>query len=234
MSSFALHGFTAGPEQWQKLLPDARCPSLVGHGPNPSLEAKYFDQELQRLALLAVELPRPRRLFGYSMGARVGLGLLIEHPDLFDDAVLVGGSPGLNDPAARSERLLWEQGWMRLLREQGVDAFVEEWERLPLFSSQVTIAAAERDAQSRSRRSHTAPGLVRALSVLGLGVMPSLWTGLARVKARVRLVAGQLDTKFAQLARAQAELMPRAEIVLIDGAGHNPLLEAPEAIVRFV
>ncbi len=233
MSAFALHGFTAGPEQWQKLLPDACCPSLVGHGLSPSVEAQTFSQEIQRLAALAERLPPPRRLFGYSMGARVGLGLLIARPDLFDDAVLVGGSPGLEDPAARAERVSWEQAWIRLLSEQGLEAFVEAWERLPLFSSQVSVSTVELDAQARTRRSHTAAGLIQALGVLGLGVMPSLWNALTCVKARVYLVAGQLDTKFSELSRAQVGLMPRAELFVVEGVGHNPLLEAPEALGRF-
>jgi pimeloyl-ACP methyl ester carboxylesterase len=59
--------------------------------------------------------------------------------------------------------------------------------------------------------------------------MPSLRSALASVDLPVRLVAGDRDPKFVALARAIAGALPRAEVRLVRGCGHDPLVEDPEA-----
>ena len=233
-SVFALHGFTGRPQQWQKLLPTAACAWLAGHGLQPILQTQYFEQEVARLALEAEGLPEPRTLVGYSMGARVGLGILVRRPDLFQNAVLVGGSPGLRDDAERSQRLEWERNWQRLLEDHGLAAFVDAWRNLPLFATQRELPDALRQDQDATRRAHTAAGLHHALGVLGLGAMPSLWDELDQIEAQVVLVAGAEDPKFTALAHEQAAAIAGARVEILPGAGHNPLLETPELCAQLV
>lgn len=231
---FALHGFTGSPAQWQKLLPQATCPWLTGHGPAPVLLAQYFEQEVARLALEAEALPTPRTLVGYSMGARVALGILVRRPDLFDDAVLIGANAGIREETERAERLAWEQNWQRLLEDHGLAAFVDAWQNLPLFSTQRALEPARRQEQDAMRRAHTAAGLHHALGVLGLGVMPSLWDELDEIKAKVVFVAGEKDQKFVALAQEQAAAIARARVEILPGSGHNPLLETPELFLNLL
>jgi pimeloyl-ACP methyl ester carboxylesterase len=47
----------------------------------------------------------------------------------------------------------------------------------------------------------------------------------------VTLIAGARDEKFAALARRMHALLPRAELRLIEGAGHAPHLENPPAFL---
>ena len=44
-------------------------------------------------------------------------------------------------------------------------------------------------------------------------------------------VSGSADTSYTQLARAMAEAAPHGTHVSIDGAGHNVILDAPQALV---
>ncbi|RLB41429.1 MAG: hypothetical protein DRH23_17845, partial [Deltaproteobacteria bacterium] len=73
-------------------------PSLAGHGLDwQSRAVQSFDDEVARLAALASSLQSPRLLCGYSLGARLALGLLVRQPCLFDAALLIGLHPGLPD-----------------------------------------------------------------------------------------------------------------------------------------
>jgi pimeloyl-ACP methyl ester carboxylesterase len=68
---------------------------------------------------------------------------------------------------------------------------------------------------------------MQALRVLGLGQMPGYSGWLAAPPFVVRLVAGGLDSKFVRIARALAAKSHRVQLEIVEGAGHNVLLEAP-------
>ena len=48
----------------------------------------------------------------------------------------------------------------------------------------------------------------------------------------VTLMAGEEDPKFLALAREAAALLPTARVVTVPDAGHNLLLERPEAVAH--
>jgi 2-succinyl-6-hydroxy-2,4-cyclohexadiene-1-carboxylate synthase len=60
--------------------------------------------------------------------------------------------------------------------------------------------------------------------------MPDYRGSLYATPIALRLVVGALDAKFARLARELAEQGPRVQLDLVDGVGHNVLLEAPEHV----
>lgn len=103
-----LHGFLGAPESWRLViaaLPKAsRCatPALFGHSPHSpwaaprtpgspraprtlpaAPERGSFAAEAGRLAALVAALPPPVHLVGYSLGARLALGMLVLHPALW-------------------------------------------------------------------------------------------------------------------------------------------------------
>ena len=105
-----------------------------------------------------------------------------------------------------------------------LEAFVEAWERLPLFATQAGVGADALAEQRAVRRGHDPEGLARSLEVLGLGAQPDLW-GAARVP--VRWWVGERDAKFREvLAGVGAECVP--------GCGHNPVLEDPQGLARLL
>jgi len=232
-----LHGFTGSPRSWDSLAAQAglrESPSaqwLVGHGVDwRSRAVDSFESEVSRLAEVVSDHPRPRLLGGYSMGARVALGLLAQHPGLFDAAVLVGVHPGLEDEKARLARRRLDAEWVKLLRDEGLDAFVRAWESLPLFATQQSLRSETLSEQRDVRLDHEADGLARALEVLGLAEMPSFRPSLCRSQIPIALVAGSRDTKFSKLARELANGHPHLRAEVVDGVGHNVLLEAPNAV----
>lgn len=220
-----LHGFTGAPSSWDTVaarLPGrVLTPTLPGHGARPHPLGDWTG-EIARLARwLEDEGVRGAHLVGYSMGGRLGWHLL-ERDDLFAEATLIGAHPGLADEAARAARRAADARWVRLLERDGLDAFLAAWEAQPLWDTQRRLPAHVLERQRASRHAHTARGLAEALAVLGLAEMP------ARPAARVpvRLVVGALDGKHRAIA-----VTLDAPLAIVAGAGHNVVLEAPDALV---
>ncbi|MCU0309164.1 MAG: alpha/beta fold hydrolase [Thermoleophilia bacterium] len=233
-----LHGFTGHPASWEPVVDALAAPGLVvapflpGHDPEaPRTSQHGFEEVVDALAAALGALhPGPWRLAGYSLGARVALGLLVRAPELWADAVLIGVNPGIEDEASRRTRLAEDARRAGVLRERGVVAFVEEWERLPLLATQAELPAAATAAQRARRLAHDAEGLARSLEVLGLGAMPNCWPALPGIQVPVWVVVGERDQRFAPLAARAAGLLPAGELVVVPGVGHNVVLEAPGAV----
>ena len=237
-----LHGFTGSAASFDELLEHltqlgsgARVlrPALLGHGATSGPGILRFEQEVDRLA---AEIRRAgfrgAHLCGYSLGARLALGLLARHAWLFSSATLVGVHPGLSDAGARAARVGSDERWCELLCREGVAGFLRAWEAQPLFETQRELSGARRERQRQLRRTHSAEGLMRALRVLGLGQMPDYRGALAAPPLRVRLVVGSLDSKFESLAQSLTTDFPRIPLLRVQGAGHNLPLEAPAQLAR--
>ena len=238
-----LHGFTGSPESWSEVLtllvppPRALRLALLGHGEGPeALAAEAADDGRfeTEVARLAGEIRRAgftgAHLVGYSLGARVGIGLLARQPDLFARATLAGVHPGLATGAERAERRAADQRWIDLLERGGVEAFLDAWEAQPLFATQQGLPADQRRAQRRQRQGHRAAGLARALRTLGLANMPDYRPDLAAIRVPVTLITGARDEKFCRLAAEATQRLPRAELRSVPAVGHNVVLEAPAAV----
>ncbi len=226
-----LHGFTGSPQSFDAMqLPRAVGVRLMGHGPDPVLGIASYDEEVSRIASLIASGSEPVDLVGYSMGARVALGMALKRPELVGRLSLIGVNPGLSSEQERQERLAWESRWIDTLEVDGLAVFEHKWRALPLFSSQASLPPQALEEQRRQRLSHTAHGLARAMEVLGLGSMPDLWPQLQDLKPEVQLVVGGSDHKFRAIAHKFKRLAKQAKVVELDGVGHNPLLEAPNAL----
>lgn len=236
-----LHGFTGSPDSWSRVLSHAEldrpasAPWLLGHGASwRSRAVDSFEAECARVQEMSSDAGRPRLLCGYSLGARLALGVLNLDPNRFDAAVLIGAQPGLDDGDARSERRKLDAQRARTLRQDGLPAFVEAWEALPLFASQRELPDELRREQRQVRLAHDADGLARSLEVLGLGEMPSYGPSMGALGIPIILVAGSLDAKFTRSAESLAARHPNVDVEIIPGAGHNLILEAPGAIARIL
>lgn len=225
MRYLLLHGFTGGPESFESLRAPSGsiAPVLGGHLGTPV--AGGFEDEVERLAALGADCDG---LFGYSLGGRLALGILARYPERFQHAVVVSAQAGLRTSAERAARREGDARWARLLRERGLEGFVDAWQALPLWASQAALPAGARQAQRALRLRHDAEGLARSLLRHGLGEMPDFRPQLAKAQTRVDLLVGERDEKFVALGQELAALIPGARLTVAPGAGHNLLLERPE------
>jgi 2-succinyl-6-hydroxy-2,4-cyclohexadiene-1-carboxylate synthase len=233
-----LHGFTGAPASFDGLHGrlgrdfEITAPAISGHAGAGFERVESFDDEVARL--LQVCGPGPVTLVGYSLGARLALGLLCRAPERFAGALLIGVHPGLTSASERAERIHSDSRWAALLRERGLAAFLSEWEAQPLFASQTTLRAPALDSQRAIRDSHDASGLARSLELFGLGRMPERWSALPALEVPVILGAGELDSKFVELARRAVQDLPRGRLSIAPAAGHNLLLERPDWVEQAI
>lgn len=225
MRYLLLHGFTGTPESFAALRvpPGSIAPALAGHLDTPV--AGGFEDEVERLGSAGEGCAG---LFGYSLGGRLALGLLAKYPSRFVHAVIVSAQAGLTSAEERSSRRQGDAGFVRRLRQEGLTAFVDAWQALPLWASQGALPESVRQAQRAQRLRHTAEGLASSLLRHGLGEMPDWRAQLAQVETKVDVLVGERDEKFVALGRELEELMPHARLIVAAGAGHNLLLERPE------
>jgi 2-succinyl-6-hydroxy-2,4-cyclohexadiene-1-carboxylate synthase len=231
VTTILLHGFTGSPASFDALDlgPDARALPLLGHG--AARTSTTFAAEVDRIAAL---LPERCHLAGYSMGARVALGILVAHPERVARATLIGVHPGLARDADRRARATADRRWIRLLEQSSIDAFVAAWEEQPLWASQSRCAPDALAAQRAIRLSHDPRGIATALRVLGLAAMPDYTPRLAEIATPVALVVGDEDDKFRAIAAAMTEHLERGDMITIPDCGHNPLIEAPHRIAALL
>ena len=230
-----LHGFTGAPSVWDRVLDrgpagrEVERPWMIGHGPEPVTSPTTWEEEIARLASriegrfggASVDV------VGYSMGARLAVGLVVARPELVASTTWIGGSPGIADPEERRARRRLDEERARGLEREGLDAFVDDWGRLELFATQMELPPGLREEHDRRRRAHRAAGLAHALRVVGTGSMPDLWARLPDVRCPVDLVAGERDPRFVALARRMARELPEARVHVVAGSGHDVVLEAP-------
>ena len=217
-----LHGFAGDPHSWDDVIAawpgrdDFDAIALPGHG-SPILDT--WDANLAAIDVSGAEV-----VIGYSLGARVALGLVAANR--IARAILVGVNPGLpaHDLAARRARREVDAVWAKLLRTEGVERFLAAWEAQPLFATQHRVPSARLAARRARRLALDPEQLARSLETMGLAEMPDYSsTSLANVV----LVAGAEDTKFIAIAHALA-----APLHLIADSGHDPTLEQPEALAH--
>lgn len=251
-----LHGFGGGPESWavvQRRMPSSWtcvCPRLYGHGPAGEVlfpEPTGIPGEAARiLAMLETQglwhgtahleplqpKPKPKPwLVGYSLGARVALGMLAQAPRLFQGALLIGVNPGLQDEQTRLQRLRADEAWACLLEQEGLDSFWRAWEQQPIFERQRLLEPHKQVQQQQLRAHLDARGLAQAMRVLSLAKMPDYTPLLSRLELPLHLLVGAEDLKFRALMRALEPILPRAILEEVPGCGHNVVLESPESIL---
>jgi len=240
-----LHGFTGSAAAWGHQLDTLSdyglriiALDLLGHGQSdaPDDPQRYTIERCQQDILAALrELGVSQGqaiLLGYSMGGRIALYTAFS--GFFGALILESASPGLEDPAEREQRRIDDESLAASIERDGVEAFIERWERLPLFASQSTLPLEVREALHRQRLNNRAAGLAQSLRGVGAGVQPSLFSRLPTLQIPVLLIAGELDTKFMAIARRMARLLPQAQLCVIPGAGHTVHLERPEEFVSSV
>jgi 2-succinyl-6-hydroxy-2,4-cyclohexadiene-1-carboxylate synthase len=243
-----LHGFTGSRRSWagiaEQLAEKLHVVAIdsIGHGASdaPAVASRYgFARALDDLAGIAKARGIGKAAWlGYSMGGRLALGLAIRHPELVSMLILESASPGIADPADRAARRIADEELAHRIEARGVNAFVDEWERLPMWSSQARLAPELLREQRQIRQRNSAAGLAGSLRGMGTGAQNPLWDRLAGIAAPTLIVAGELDSKFAAIAREMHAAIPDSELELVANAGHAVHLEQPgrfvERVTRFL
>jgi 2-succinyl-6-hydroxy-2,4-cyclohexadiene-1-carboxylate synthase len=229
-SCILLHGFANTPTAWDDVVaawPLDQPPiaiALPGH--NTPIAATWDDN----VALIArtIAVHPDAILVGYSMGARLALGLVAA--GRARRAILIGVHPGLADPGERAARRTADAAWSALLRDRPIAAFASAWEAQPIFAT-ATRAPADRRARRRAARLALDPEtLADAMDRLGLAAMPDLRSQIAGRARDLALITGADDAKFTAIAGELVAATPGLHHATIADSGHDPTLEQPVAL----
>jgi 2-succinyl-6-hydroxy-2,4-cyclohexadiene-1-carboxylate synthase len=223
-----LHGFAGDPAAWDEVA-DAwvmrEAPiavALPGHGGGPVLPT--WEDNLNAVAgsIAGCEV-----VVGYSLGARVALGLVAS--GRCAHGVFIGVNPGIGDHE-RDQRREFDAAWARLLREHGIAAFHDAWSKQPLFATQARESPARLEARRLRRLKHDPEQLARSLEVMGLANMPDYWNAIPAHRDRIALIAGADDPKYVAISAG----LPSASFETIPSCGHDPTLEQPRELAAAI
>ena len=157
----------------------------------------------------------------------------LEHPELVDRLVLISASPGVKGSAERARRRERDERLADHIVEVGIETFLDEWLDGPIAgTAHVDDAARKRDREMRSV--NAADGLAAALRGIGQGAQPYVGDRIADLGVPLLTVSGAEDATYAGLASEMARTAPRGTHVSISGAGHNVILDDPDALARLV
>lgn len=231
-----LHGFTGNADSWRQFQPyweehaNVIAIDIIGHGKTDSPDdVKKYDIEAmadaiyQMLKQLNIE---KADVLGYSMGGRLALTFALKYKRRVRKLILESASPGLATEEERRKRREQDRKLCEFIRKNGVNAFVNHWENIPLFASQKRLPHEVRQRVREERLANNEKGLINSLLGMGTGSQPSWWDELHDIDAY--LVTGSLDEKFCRIAEKMTKRLRTSEWVRVENAGHAIHVEKPK------
>lgn len=233
-----LHGFTGSAAGWGRFGELLRerlttvAVDIAGHGQSdkPDGIAHYRMPQVAADLVTAVGMAGYERCawLGYSMGGRTALHVAAAFPAAVERLLLIGASAGIADAESRAARVADDERLAQRIIDEGVPAFVDYWESIPLFASQERLPEETRAAIRRGRLACDPAGLANSLRGMGTGAQEPLHVRLGELQMPVLAMAGELDTRFAGIAHELAAAVPRGRSAIAPGAGHAAQIENPE------
>lgn len=224
-----VHGFTQTGKSW------VTAALAIGDSTNTFVDAPDHGESqgislsLQETGDELADIAFGKVLIGYSMGARMALHAVVQHPYAMTGLVLVSGTPGIEDDSERSARVQADEELASRIESIGTPAFLQEWIRQPLFAKS---KFSNEEIQDRSR--NTPASLATSLRKCGTGQQEPLWSQLQEINIPVLLICGARDEKFTGIAKRMNQAITNSTLRVLDKAGHNAHLDQPEAFAQAV
>src|SRR5690625_4319625 len=173
-------------------------------------------------------------MLGYSLGGRTALSFAQYFPNQVKSLILESASPGLKTEAERKTRREQDDKLAEKIKEEGIEAFVNKWENIPLFTSQKNLPKTIQNRIRKERLSQKKTGLGNSLVYMGTGRQPSWWDQLQSLTIPVLLIVGELDVKFVQINQTMHHLLKHSTIQCVPNAGHAVHIEQVEKFDKII
>lgn len=239
-----LHGFSGDSSTWTEIIDPLKvdykviCLDIIGHGKTES------PKEVERYNIQAVAEDIKNILdklgidktvmLGYSMGGRLALTFALLFPDRVSALILESASPGLETENERESRKISDEKLAKRIVNEGIEKFVDYWESIPLFQSQLRLPHEKREKIRNARLNNNPLGLANSLLGMGTGAQPSWWSSLSTIKIPVLMITGEWDTKFCRIAEQMSHSIINCYWETILEAGHAIHVEQPEKFGKIV
>jgi pimeloyl-ACP methyl ester carboxylesterase len=210
------------------------APDLRGHGGTggPDDPGEYsLEHFAEDVAALADQLGWGSfNLLGHSMGGMVAQHLVLHRPERVTGLVLMDTHHG---PVRGIDPELLELA-ISVATSEGMEALATAMDALGASPLETEAARRLRDerpdlvALDRAKFLASHPAMYATMGRL-LVDRPDRLVHLAEVAAPTLVMVGELDAPFLAASRRMAETIPQARLVVLEGAGHSPQRETPEA-----
>jgi 2-succinyl-6-hydroxy-2,4-cyclohexadiene-1-carboxylate synthase len=214
-----LHGFLGSPAEWGPIMRRLSAP-----GCHAALALPPAPDWATGLSRMKERLPAEYVLIGYSLGARVALGVALACPSRVRGLCLISGHPGL-DPSAREARRRHDHCVAQRMLVEPWAEFLDDWYRQEVFASvdDATRDRWVRQKVSLNREYHA--DLLRGYSIAG---QPEYWLQLPLVADRTLVVVGQEDRKYVEVAGRMQRHAPKLRLEVVPATGHAVHRERPD------
>lgn len=227
-----IHGYPLNRRMWQPqldaLAQDARviAPDLRGHGDSTPTEGTYtMDLLAEDCAKLLDHLNIHEKivLCGLSMGGYISFAFARNYPDRLAGLILTATRAAADTEEGKLNR----QRSIQLAKEQGIE---------PIIETMLQRVLSPRTLQNNPALVQTVRQIMQRTSlsaVLGdlQGMMERIDSRpfLKQIAVPTLIIHGKDDALIpVDEARAMQEAIPNCQLVLLEGAGHLPNLEASE------
>ena len=211
--------------RYRTVLYDAR-----GHARSPAPldpDAYVLPELVADFAHVARTTGAPRVVAGgLSLGAATALAHALAHPESIAALVLAAY------PAGGETGRRWALAFADAIQDRGVSAAAAEFVSGPRSRFDDKAAAFIRQGFEE----HQAHALVHLLrrTIAVFPPVQALGRSLATLATPVLVIVGSKDERSLEASEQLVELLPRARLEVIDGAGHVVNLAAPRAFQRVV
>jgi pimeloyl-ACP methyl ester carboxylesterase len=204
------------------IVPDLR--GFGGSSPvsGPLRQALTVERLAQDVLALLEALGLPQAVVGgVSLGGYVAMAVLREDPSRVRGLVLMDTQALADDEAAQAQRERSAQAAL----ERGIDAVVEAMLPKLLAPTAPEALRHQVEAMIRQNRPETCAAMLR-----GMALRPDRRELLSRFGGPSRVVHGEQDTALPWARAEQMAELLSVGVTRIEGAGHLPPLEQPQAV----
>jgi pimeloyl-ACP methyl ester carboxylesterase len=236
-----IHGYTDSARDWVPLLPYLSkrfrliLVDLRGHGHSSKPECCYnrldFAYDI-KLLLDAIGV-QEADIVGHSLGSIIAQTFAEYWPARTRSVVLISSTGGARPGPVERPPQFDFAAQIRKLKEpiEPDSPFMIAWWNSP--------TPVDPDFIRRQRQDAAAIPLPVWLAVLDEGLsanaLADLQSNLARLKAPALLIWGSKDPLFEEPVRATLrEALPKAQVKVFDGLGHNPFWEDPIGVAQVI
>ncbi len=222
-----IHGFMGDPSDWNDIRACFKdyeiCTPLI----RPAAD---WNDSIQQLA---DELPERSVIVGYSMGARLALGIALTRPELCDGLMFVSGNPGLRTEQQRQSRYAHDCKIADRIESEPRIEFLKYWYTAAVFETLSQEVRTDEIHRKSQRSGDDWAAILRANSV---AMQPDYWPRLDEVAVPALGIAGMADRKYANMM-TQIETDPGIdgwETRVLPNCGHIVHRERPDVFCGLV
>lgn len=233
-----LHGFMGHPSDWNDLRSQLEGTSFSSDQSivMGALEIEPACDWSGGLEKLALKVSCPSVLVGYSMGARLALGLAVEFPEKVNGLILISGNLGIESDDLRNQRLKHDRSLASEMESLSNSIqkkeFLKRWYQQSVFA---TVSDSVRHHEmNRKLEKNDWVKWSRTLQTFSVARQPNYWQCLNSIKVPVWMIAGQKDEKYQEIAKRfwLQSRMEHSKSVIVPDSGHIVHREQPEAVVK--